>query len=93
MLKFMQKEWNNVSSIDDQFSDFMNVFLNCVNAHAPIVKLSRKRAKFYVKPWLTRGINRSIRNKNRLFKVSCKNSHSQALHMKDTRSITKYLVK
>ena len=76
MLKLIQKEWNDISSIDDQFSDFMNVFLNCVNAHVPIVKLSRKQAKFYVKFWLTRGTKHSIRTKNRLFKVSCKNSHS-----------------
>ena len=76
MLKLMQKEWNNISSIDDQFSDFMNVFLKCVDAHAPIVKLSRKQAKFCVKPWLTQGIKHSIRTKNRLFKVSCKSSHS-----------------
>ena len=47
-----------------------------MDAHAPIVKLSRKQAKFYVKPWLTQVIKRSTRTKNHLFKGSSENSHS-----------------
>ena len=37
------------------------------NHHAPLVKLSRKQLRLYNKPWITRGILVSIKNKQRLY--------------------------
>ena len=39
-----------------------------INSHAPLKKLNKKQRKFQQKPWITKGIQNAIENKNRLFK-------------------------
>ena len=45
----------------------INVIQKVINHHAPIVKLSRKQLRLYNKPWITRGILVSIKDKQRLY--------------------------
>ena len=35
-----------------------------------------KKIKFYFKPWLTKSIQKSIKEKNRLYQIYCKHSHT-----------------
>ena len=46
---------------EEDFLHFLNTFLNCLETHAPIQKLTRKESKFYFKPWLTKSIQNSIK--------------------------------
>ena len=62
----------NFLDSNTEFSKFLNIFLNCLDTHAPIRKLSRRNTKFYLKPWLTKSIQISIKEKNRLYQISCK---------------------
>ena len=49
------------------FSTFYNKFNRLVNKHAPLKTLSGRKAKRFSKPWITRGIRRSIKTKNKSF--------------------------
>ena len=60
-------------SINEQTKIFLNTFSNTVNKLAPFRKMTQKRLK--KKPWLTRGILKSIKIKNKMFK----NLHSHIL--------------
>ena len=64
------------SNPNTKFSEFVNIFVNCLNDFAPMKRLSRKEAKFYHKPWLTKSIQKSIKEKNKLYQTSCKHLHS-----------------
>ena len=49
------------------FELFSNTVLSTINAHAPLKPLSRKQKKFLSKPWLTKGLSTSIKNKRSMF--------------------------
>ena len=53
--------------IDQMFSTFYNKFNGLVNKHEPLKTLSGRKAERFSKPWITRGIRRSIKTKNKLF--------------------------
>ena len=73
----LQKSTCGTQDVEMQFSNFVNGFLKCLDQNAPMRKLSRKQAKFYFKPWLTKGLQRSIKTKHKLYKNSCRHSHSE----------------
>ena len=53
--------------------------------HAPLKRLSKQELKFEQKPWITQGLQISIKKKNTLFSryFRCKeSSHQKALHLK-----------
>ena len=54
------------------WSKFESVFSSTVFDHAPIKILSRKEQKLKAKPWITKGIINSIKNKNVMFKLAIK---------------------
>ena len=49
---------------DAGFSKFLNNLNKIVNKHAPLRPLSKPKAKQFYKPWITRGIRKSIQMKN-----------------------------
>ena len=49
------------------FSMFYNKLHKLINKHAPLVPVSKRKAKLYCKPWITKGIRKSITIKNSLF--------------------------
>ena len=57
-------ESNDINSI---FSSFYNKFNKLVNKHAPMKKISNRKAKQFSKPWITKGLLKSIRVKNKLY--------------------------
>ena len=57
---------NSKHDINKLFSSFHNKVNNLVNKHTPLKTVSRRRAKVLGKPWITKGLRKSIRIKNRL---------------------------
>jgi len=53
----------------------LDTFLYAVNNHALVVKMSRKQRKVALKPWLTKGILLSMKNKNRMYKKVLKSRY------------------
>ena len=50
------------------FDYFYSVVNATIDKHAALKKLSKREAKFKSKPWITQGIRKSIKTKNKLFK-------------------------
>ena len=46
---------------------FLQIIIDATNKHAPLRKLSRKEMKLKSKPWITKGLLKSISTKNKLF--------------------------
>ena len=65
------------------FEKFSNEFKTVINNHAPTKRLCRRQRKLAAKPWITKGILTSIRNKQRLYKTYLKNGNAnQQLYYK-----------
>lgn len=54
-------------SVDKRFSSFYNKLNKLVNKHAPLKIVSKRKTKQLSKPWITRGLRKSIKIKNDLF--------------------------
>ena len=64
-------EINNPDNhVNDDVLKLTETFINILNKHAPLRPLSRREKKLNSKPWITKGILKSIKTKNNLFK-SC----------------------
>ena len=59
----------HANNVDELFSTFYRNFNKIINKHAPIKTLSRRRIKQFSKPWITKGIRTSIKEKNRLCQI------------------------
>ena len=53
---------------NDQFEEFVKLFTDTVNFHAPRRRATRKEKKLKSKPWLTQGLLKSIKLKNKMYK-------------------------
>ena len=65
-----ETDWDNSmanGSVDKCFSSFYNKLNKLINKHAPFKTLSKRKAKQFSKPWITKGLRKSIKIKNRLF--------------------------
>ena len=66
-----QIDWDSVSGVQNDPYHSFTILYNKVNKlldkHAPYKTLSQRRAKQMQKPWITRGLRKSIKVKNRLF--------------------------
>ena len=55
------------NDINKSFSTFYNKLNTAIKKHAPLKEISKSKAKQLTKPWITKGIKKSIKIKNRLF--------------------------
>lgn len=66
----MQINWNTIIEKNRHdvklFSSFYNKLNKLVNKHAPRKKVTQRDIKKFSKPWITKGIKKSIKEKNRL---------------------------
>ena len=51
-------------------------------------KLSKSKLKLQLKPWITKGILKSIRYKNKLYKKLCKNNFNDKLKLQKKTRLT-----
>ena len=63
----------NINKIDINMNKFINIFQLILDKHAPSRKRSRKESKLKAKPWITKGLLKSIHRKNCMYK-KCVNS-------------------
>ena len=56
---------NNIAFL---FAEFVKIFKCVIDKHAPFKRASRKQRKLIQKPWITKGIFKSIKNKQKLYK-------------------------
>ena len=55
-------------NFNNVFDYFVNTYKRIVDQHAPLKCLSRKKQRLHNKPWITKGILISIRNKQKMYK-------------------------
>ena len=60
---------------NDQYNIFHNHLLRAINEIAPLKTLSNKENKSKIKPWITKGIRKSINRKNKIYKKYVKNKN------------------
>ena len=58
---------NESSDVNNIFSFFYNKFNKLVNKHAPMKTISNRKAKQFSKPWISKGLRKSITVKNKLY--------------------------
>ena len=58
----------NINEIDIYTDKFINIFQLILDKHAPLRKRSRKELKLKTKPWITKGLLKSIHRKNCMYK-------------------------
>jgi hypothetical protein len=65
-------DWYNVlpndNNVNNLFQSFHSEILKVVDRHAPVTRISRNEVKTMSKPWITSGIRKSIKRKNKLYK-------------------------
>ena len=67
-------DWDTVFSdckqdVDLSYKKFLDKITKLLDIHAPVKKLSHKEKKSLSKPWLTKGILQSIKQKNVLYRT------------------------
>ena len=67
-----QIEWDSIitdnqNDIDRTFSNFFNTLNKLVSKHAPLKPVSKRQAHRFMKPWITKGLRKSLKIKNALF--------------------------
>ena len=51
--------------------NFISKIKNLINDWTPLKELSNAKQKLQNKPWITKGILKSIKNKNKQYKIMC----------------------
>ena len=64
---FQDKNEINAENFNVIFSRFLCIINKAINIFAPLEKLSRSQRRLKMKPWLTRGIFKSIKTKQKLY--------------------------
>ena len=62
------------NNTNTKYDTFHNHILSVINKHAPLQTLSRKETKNLLKPWITKGILKSINLKNKYYHKFIKNN-------------------
>ena len=59
----------NKLNFDYVFDQFVETIAKTIDLHAPLKRLTRKQQKVSKKPWITKGIFKSIKHKNSMFRT------------------------
>ena len=72
----------NTIPVNELADSFLETFIEVVDQFAPKRNASRKERKIRSKPWISRGLLKSIQTKNRLFKQLLRNRDNSILSSK-----------
>ena len=64
----------NTPSIDEKFDKFQKHLVLCIDKLIPLRKLTKREISFKVKPWISKGLQKSIIYKNKLYAKIIKNN-------------------
>ena len=70
---------NQDTDVNEDVSRITETYIKTLNSRAPFRPLSRSERKLNEKPWITKGILKSIRTKNKLFKSCYKCSEANKM--------------
>ena len=70
-----------LSDPDTDLNNLMKIIQEVTSIHAPLRRPSRKEMKAKSKPWLTKGLLKSVKTKNKMFQL-CYKQHNVDLIMK-----------
>ena len=87
--KLIQSE----SSIDTKFSNLIGKIKEITSKNVPIKKLSKAKLKLKSKPWITKAILKSIKQKNKLYKNLCKNNFNNLIKVQEYKKYRNKLTK
>ena len=78
--------------------EYLSKIDSLLDTHAPFKKLNKKEIKFLTKPWITQGLQNSIKRKNNIYSkfVKCKNKilkEFQHSNCKNYRNLLSTLLK
>ena len=71
--------FNDNDDIDEAMNNLISSFKQITDMHSPLRLNSRKEQKLALKPWITKGILKSIKTKNRLFNQCYKRYNSDLI--------------
>ena len=79
-------------------NEYLSKIDSLLNTHAPFKKLNKKELKFLTKPWITQGLQNSIKKKHNIYSkcVKCKNKIMKEFHhnnYKNYRNLLSTLLK
>lgn len=69
--KIQHTDWDNLTNtnnVDDAYKYFQDIFFNLYNSCIPEKQCSKKQVKTNMKSWITKGLIKSSRKKNKLYK-------------------------
>ena len=64
------------------FENFMLIINNLLDKHAPFKKQAKRKEKLRFKPWITKGILTSIKQRGKVHKEMIKTKNSQTKQLK-----------
>ena len=66
---------NEKSDVNFSMNQYRPKIDNLLETHTPLKKLNKKELKVLTKPWITQGLQNSVKNKNTIYSkfVKCKN--------------------
>ena len=91
-LDLNQTNWNDVlqsNSADESYNKFISLFSELYDKHLPITK-KRINKRSESKPWITTGIIKSIKTRNKLYKtfLKCPNEDTKTKYIKYRNKLT-----
>ena len=84
---------NSNNTIHSKFECLIDKIKKIINKNFTMKKLSKSKLKLKLKPWITKGILKSIRYKNRLYKKLCKNNFKDKLKLQEYKTYRNKLTK
>ena len=97
-IKWEQILYNENSDVNFSMNEYLSKIGSLLDAPAPIKKPNKKELKFVTKPWMTLGLQNSIKKKNKIYSkfVKCKNKLLKEIHhnsYKNYRNLLSTLLK
>merc|ERR1712096_51703 len=84
---------NSNNSIDSKLECFIGKIKEIINKNVTLKKLSKYKLKLQLKPWITKGILKSIRYTNKMYKKLCKNNFNDKLKLQVFKTYRNKLLK
>ena len=71
--EFNKSDWKDLLNLENNnpdysFEHFFQILTKMIDAHVPVKNLSKKQLKSLSKPWITKGIKKSIKTRDNLLK-------------------------
>ena len=59
--------YNEENDVNFSVNEYLSKIDSLLDTHTPIKKLNKRKLKFFTKPWITKGLQNSIKKKNNIY--------------------------